>query len=249
MKIKELIFSFCCVFLLSPASRAQDTEWLVAPYLWYPGISLDQSGDGGSGGISGSELLSKTNAVGMIRIEAAQNQWGVTFDYIFLSLADSQRVDLPVFPGGGSGINADVDLTVLEFAGFYRPTGRDEGFQFLAGLRSIDVDKILLVTPPLGAPTQRFEDSDRVTDFMLGARYKHRFTDRWDFTARGDFSFGDSEGTLNLLTGLGFRFNDLFAMNLGYRHVNLEYQSRETGGSETTEIELTGPTLGFLFRF
>ena len=248
MRFIAITVSAVCTLLMANDGRAQDTEWLVAPYLWYPDISLDQS-SGGGGGISGSDLLSKTDAVGMIRIEAAQNRWGLTFDYIFLGLADSRAFNLPSFPGGGTGVNANLDLTVIEFAGLYRPSGRDEGLQYLAGLRSIDAEKLLLVTPPLGAPTQRFESSERVTDFMLGLRYQHRFTNRWDANLRGDFSFGDSEGTLNLLAGIGFRFNDLFAMNLGYRHVNLEYESVEGGVTESTEIELSGPTLGFLFRF
>ncbi len=231
------------------AFAAGDTQWLVAPYLWYPAISLGQSSSGGGGGISGSDLLSKTDAVGMIRIEAAQDHWGVTFDYIFLSLADTRSVALPAPPGGNVDVRGDLDLSVIEFAGFYRPTGNDSGVNYLAGLRSISTDKALLVTPPFGGPTQRFEGDNRVTDFMLGARYLHRFNDHWNLTARADFSFGDSEGTFNLMGGLGYRFNDLFAINLGYRHVNLEYEGAVDGVSETTEIELSGPTLGLLFRF
>jgi hypothetical protein len=39
----------------TPALAAGEAEWLVAPYLWYPDISLDQSaGDGG--GISASDV-------------------------------------------------------------------------------------------------------------------------------------------------------------------------------------------------
>ncbi len=249
--MKYRITSLIAVAILlnaTESSAQSDTEWLVAPYLWYPDISLDQS-SGGGGGISGSDLLSKTDAVGMIRIEAARDRWGLTFDYIFLSIADSRDVALPTPPGGNLDVRGDLDLTVIEFAGFYRPSGSETGINYLAGLRSIDADKVLLVTPPFGGPSERFEGDNRVTDLMLGARYLHRFNDHWDLTARADLSFGDSEGTFNLLAGLGYRFNDLFAVNLGYRHVNLEYEETDDGAAVTTELTLSGPTLGLLFRF
>ena len=236
-------------FAMTEGAVAQDTEWLVAPYLWYPDISLEQS-SGGGGGIGGSDLLELTDAFGMIRIEGARGRWGATFDWMFLGMSDDRVVDLPLLPPGGQFmLRGEVDLTVIEFAGFYRPSGDETGIQALFGLRNISVDKLLLATPPLGGPTQRFEGDDDFTDVMLGARFLHRFNDRWDLSARGDYSFGDSEGTVNLLGTVGFRFNDLFAMNLGYRYASLEYQDSDPGVAESTTIDLSGPILGFLFRF
>lgn len=230
------------------AHAAGDTDWIVAPYLWYPDISLDQSSGGGGGGISASDLLSKTDAAGMIRVEVARNRWGLSVDYLYLSVADNRNVTIPLPPNPTLGVRADLDLTVFEFTGIYRPTGEEAGISYLAGLRSISTDKVLLVTPPDG-PTERFEGDESVTDFLLGARYLHRFNNRWDLSGRADYSFGDSEGTWNLIGTLGFRFNDLFAINLGYRHASLEYESNANGGVEITTIELSGPLLGFVFRF
>ncbi len=68
-------------------------------------------------------------------------------------------------------------------------------------------------------------------------------------TLRGDLSFGDSEGTINLLASVAYRFNKTFALNLGYRHVEIEFEDNASGVSETTDIEMSGPLLGFLFRF
>jgi hypothetical protein len=232
----------------SPAFAVGETEWLVAPYLWYPDISLDQSSGGGGGGISASDLLSKTDAAGMIRMEVARNHWGLTVDYLFLSVSDSRNLSLPFPPDTSGNVQADLDLTVFEIAGFFRPSGNDQGIDYLVGLRSISSDKVLLITPPTG-PTQRFDGDESVTDVMFGARYLHHFTDRWDLNLRGDYSLGDSEGTWNLLASAGFRFNDVFAINLGYRHASLEYEEDTDGETNTTTIELSGPILGFLFRF
>ncbi len=234
----------------APLVGAQQTEWLVAPYGWLPAISLDQSaddGDSGGGSVSGSDLLDKTDAVGMIRVEAARNRWGGTLDYIFLALSDQV-----VIPGLGPlpdvGVRTELDLTVLELAGFWRPTGDDSGMNYLLGIRTIGADKELLVTPE-GSPTQSFQSDADFTDVLVGARYLHRFGERWDFTMRADLSFGDTDGTLNLLTSVGYRFPGPFALNLGYRHATIEYSNRVDGVKEDVEIELTGTFVGFVFRF
>lgn len=234
---------------LPAVAAASDTEWLVAPYGWLPDVSLGQSSDGSGGSISGSKLLEKTDTAGMIRIEAARDSWGLSLDYIFLALSDERTVPLtsPIAPA--AIVRADLDLEVVEFGGFFRPTGDAEGVNYLFGLRNIQSEKTLLVTPTQGSPTSRFDDDSSVTDVYLGARYLHRFNDRWDLTLRGDYGFGDSEGTPNLLASTGFRFNDTFAIQLGYRHIELEYEDSSSGAVETTEIELSGAFLGLVFRF
>ncbi len=235
--------------LLPAAAAAQDRSWLVAPYGWLPAVSLGQSSDGSGGGVSGSSLLDKTDAAGMIRVEYARNRWGLTLDYIFVALSDERTVSLtfPISPN--ATVRGELDLEVLELGGFYRPTGDAEGINYLFGLRRIDAEKTLLVTPLPASPPARFDDDASVTDVMLGARYLHRFNRRWDLTLRGDYSFGDSEGTLNLLASTGFRFSEAFAVQLGYRYADLEYEDSSSGAVETTEIELSGAYLGVIFRF
>jgi len=236
--------------LVPTLSLAEGVDWLIAPYGWLPDISLDQSSDssGGGGGISGSDLLSKTESAGMLRFEVARNRWGLTLDYIFLSLADQTMLSAPPPFTVNVDIDADLDLDVIELGGFYRPSGEISGVNYLLGVRQIAVDKIILATPSIGT-SQRFETDADVTDVFLGARYIHRVGNRWDFNLRGDYSFGDSEGTLNLLGSVGFRVAGPFGLQLGYRHAVIEFEEDVNGVPETTEVSLSGPYLGFVFRF
>jgi hypothetical protein len=246
--IRNVSFSLLLLLLLAPpVSVAAETEWLVAPYIWLSDITLDQS-SGVSGGISASDLLDKTDSAGMIRIEAARNRWGFTADYLWVGLSESVTIPLPP-PFLGFGLNAELDVSIFELGGFFRPSGSDSGIDYLFGLRNINVDKTLIAIPPLGGPAQRFDGDSDFTDVFGGARYLHRINDNWDLNLRGDYSFGDSEGTWNLLAGIGYRFNKTFALNLGYRHLAIEFEDNVSGGVETTDIELSGPLLGFLFRF
>ncbi len=235
---------------LWPASAsAQKTEWLIAPYGWLPAVTLGQSSDGSGGGVSGSDLLEKTDTAGMIRVEAARGRWGISLDYLFLALSDDQTVPLtfPIAPA--ASIRSDLDLGVLELSAAFRPSGDSEGVSLLVGLRNIQADKTLLVIPLPAAPPASFVGDANTTDVMLGARYLHRVNDRWDLTVRGDYSFGDSEGALNAVASAGFRFNQAFALQFGYRYFDLEYEDTATGTTEKTEIDLSGSFIGFVFRF
>lgn len=249
--MRPTLRSFMVLLALTPAlSSAEEIDWLIAPYLWLPAISLDQTIDtgGGGGGISASDLLSKTESAGMIRFEAARKRWGLTVDYIWLSLADQTSLQAQPPLNIGIDIDGELDLTVIEFGGFYRPTGKIEGVNYLLGVRQIGTDKHIVATPNNGQP-QVFDSDSDVTDIFLGGRYIHRFNDRWDFNIRGDYSFGDSEGTLNLLASVGMRVAGPFGLQLGYRHAVIEFEEDVDGVQNTTEISLSGPYLGFVFRF
>jgi len=232
--------------LAQPVTAAAQAEWLVAPYVWLSDVTLDQS-SGVSGGISASDLLDKSDAVGMIRIEVAMNRWGLTFDYLWLSVSGGATIRLPD-PLGRVDLNAELDNSIVELGGFFRPSGKDTGIDYLFGVRNINSDRTLIAIPRIGPP-QRFDGDSTFTDVFAGARYLAHFGNKWDFNLRGDYSFGDTEGTWNLLATVGYRFNKTFAMNLGYRHLAIEFEDTEDGTAVTTDIEMSGPLLGFLFRF
>ncbi len=243
----HLIAAF--VLMLTPLiSVADDAEWLVAPYIWGTHVTLGQS-SGPGGSISASDLLDKADAVGMIRVEVARNRWGLTLDYLFLGVSDSRVVPVPSPPPTNISVIAELDTNIVELGGFFRPSGSDSGVDYLFGFRNIDVEKTLLLTPSGGGPTERFDSDSSFTDVFAGARFLHRFNDNWGLTLRGDLSFGDSEGTINLIASVGYRFNKTFALNLGYRHLEIEFEDDDSGVAETTDIEMSGPLLGFLFRF
>lgn len=235
---------------LAPGLAATaDTVWLVAPYGWLPTVNVDQTfddGSGGGGGSSGAEVLSKIDFAAMLRAEVARDRWGAMFDYIYVSLAD--QTTFSPLPAIRIDIDGDLDLDVLELGAFYRVSGEAHGVDLMLGARRIKVDLGLVLTRQDFQP-RPLKVSAEVNDAFLGARYRHPFGERWDFSLRGDYGFGDSDGTVNLIAGIGVQFNDTFGMKFGYRYADLELEVEVEGEPEAMNILMSGPYVGLLFRF
>ena len=234
---------------LAPGLAAADTEWLLAPYGWLPTVSVDQTFDDGSDGGSsggGAEVLSKLDFAVMLRAEVARGSWGAMLDYIYVSLAD-QTTYSPL-PAVDIGIDGDLDLEVLELGGVYRLAGEAGGLDLLLGLRRIDVDLGIVLTR-LDRPPRPLQVAAEIDDAFIGARYRLPFGERWNATLRADYGFGDSNGTLNVIAGVGVRFSQTVGMHAGYRHANIEFEEVLQGAREETDITLSGPFVGLTFRF
>ena len=248
MKIRKSSLAAVLSLLIIPGlSAAQEGEWLVAPYIWASDVSWDLSARG-DGTVEFSDIVDKLDGAALIRIEYVRNKIGFTFDYISMSLSDRTNISTPGPLPISIDIRADVDLTVFEAGVFYRPSATDSGFDILAGMRDTDVDSTLLVTPA-NLPTERFDTGKGFTDIYVGARYLHRFSESWDFSIRGDYGFGGSDGALNLMAGVGWRSRGAFGMSLAYRHLAFELDQKVEGEAVTNELDFSGPALGFLFRF
>jgi len=228
-------------------AAAQEGEWLVAPYIWAADVSWDLSSRG-DGTVAFSDIVDKLDGAALIRIEYVRNKIGFTFDYVNMSLSDRTNISTPGPLPVSIDIRAEVDLTNFEAGVFYRPSATDSGVDFLAGVRDTNIDSTLLVTP-INTQPQRFDTGKGFTDIYLGARYLHRFSEAWDFSIRGDYGFGGSDGALNLMAGVGWRSRGAFGMSLAYRHLAFDLDQRVEGEPVTNEFDFSGPALGFLFRF
>lgn len=248
MRLKRIGLAVLSLGLLAPGlAAAQQTNWLVAPYIWASDVGWDISSRG-SGSVAFSDLVDKLDGAGIVRVEYVQDTFGLTFDYVGISLSDSRRISTPGPGPIDIDIRSGVDMTVFEGGAFWRPSRTDSGFDLLAGLRNVDVDTNLIVTPGDTQP-QRFDADSSFTDLYVGARYLHRFTQTWDAVIRADYGFGGSEGALNIVVGLGWRSAGTFGMALAYRHLSFDIDQRIAGEPTTNEFDFKGPALGFLFRF
>ncbi len=245
---KTGLAALLALFSMPGVSAAQQPgEWLVAPYIWASDVGWDISSRG-DGTVAFSDILDKLDGAGLIRVECTRNKIGFTFDYVGMSLSDSRRISTPGPVPVDISIRAGLDLTVFETGVFYRPSATDNGLDIIGGIRYIDADSDLIVTPGSTQP-QRFDTGDSFTDFFVGARYLYRINDTWDVSARGDYGFGGTDGALHFVAGVGWRSRGPFGMSLVYKYQSFEFDQRVDGEPATSEFDFTGPALGFMFRF
>ena len=250
--------------LILPAGLAEAQEatwdWTVAPYLWASSVGLDLAvaDDTTIGGDAAfKDLLDKVDTAFMGHLEARKGAWGMYLDTIYLDLSESKSV--AIGPGGpilgDLGADARMKMKIYDAGGAYRLSKPDDGVQVdvLGGLRyiAVDVDALLTLPGPVLDPVD-IRTGPSETDLMVGVRAIGRFAQRWHWALRGDLSFGGSEGTYNGLASLGYTFgeSDLFTMTLGYRYMSIEMDgTTQRNNRSSADISLSGPVLGFIFKF
>lgn len=245
----------------SSSANADGLEWTIAPYLWASDVGLDLriNDDPVLGGdVSFDDLLDKVDTALMGHAEVRGERWGAFVDLIYIDLSDGQVI--PVGPGNPIGGDVIVDnslkLQIYELGGLYRFTKQGaaaSNFDFIFGARQIEMDLDINVTlpgPGGGQPSLGTDNSE--TDIFAGFRFIGKFNDRWGYKARADYGAGGTEGALNFLATIGYTFGQsgLFTLDVGYRYFTVELEkSLADNATANTDITMSGPVVGFIFKF
>ncbi len=237
-----------------PAFQEQEEEktwsFLIRPYVLF--VNID--GDASVGRLSGVDLdidtgdvLGSLELAGMINAEAFHKSgWGVVVDYAFMDLEDDHKG-----PFGRGLAEVEVFQGVFEAFGAYRFETELATVDAFAGIRWWDIE--LDVDFSLG-PLQdnRTRKSDWI-DPVVGARAHVPIGDRWFWLVHGDIGgFGvESDFSWQAITGFGYRFSDLFSIDLRYRAIGVDYEEGTSGMRSHFEYDTIthGPTIGFGFHF
>jgi hypothetical protein len=239
-----------------PAAASSDWEWTIAPYVWAAGVSLDVEANGNlvlGGDATFPDILDKLDIAGMLHFEARQGPAGLLVDGLYLSLSDesSSSGNAPI--PNGTMADTNLKMGIYELGGFYRPGGGKTGFDFLFGARDVDVSQNTDVTfpGPLGVTTS-FDGSKNYLDAFVGARVSVPLGARCNFLARGDVAGGGTDITWNGVASFGFSFDKAgkYTLQAGYRYMHIELgQTTDRGTDITNTVVLSGPVVGFGFRF
>lgn len=131
--------------------QAAEWEWILTAYLWGSDTSVDVfvSDEPVFGGdLEFSDLLDKLEFGAQRHFEGRRGKGGFFLDTTFLNTADSQIIEAqPPLPGG-TEVRTDAKLILVEAGGFIRPGGDAHGFDLLFGVRVIDIDMDIDITPP-----------------------------------------------------------------------------------------------------
>jgi hypothetical protein len=241
-------------------SRADDLNWMIAPYLWASDVGLDLvvNNDPIIGTeVPFKEILDKLDSVFMGHFELSSDNFGAFLDTVYIGLADSAVI--PFGPGGpilgDALVDTDLTMKLFELGVFYRMGSTDPGstaFDIVGGVRLVDAEQnINIILPGPGATPVDMNIDSSETDIFIGGRIVGTLSDKWHYTVRADYAGGGTEGTVNAIGAFGYTFGQsgLFSLDLGYRYMNIELKNEDSGTTTETEITMSGPILGFIFNF
>lgn len=218
-------------------------DWIIAPYGWAASVGTDlrttTPPSESSVDTSFNDLIDKIDGAFMVRAEGQGDKFGIFADFTYLGLADGND-------RRGFHSETDFDTRLIDVAMVWSPDpDRFNGFETFAGVRVLDTDFTTVLTPNNPAfPTVIIDNNETLTDFLLGARWTHQFNDRWGMTLRGDGSWGDTDGTWNAQI-LGQYHMTHGSWAFGYRYMDLGFEP----GNNHVSVELSGPVIGYAFRF
>jgi len=250
----KILFSALAAVTLALAANpanADNDKWSYAiePYL----IAVAIDGDVGIGRVDGvdidvdfDDILDTLQLGGMLHFEAHQeNDWGFALDYVFFDLSKNKTGTR------GAVVDADVFLGVFEALLIKGPGLGDEGLDYIAGLRWLNIEVDVDIDPVILPGTISRKPEESFVDAFIGARWKKQINEKWLFSLRGDVGGGASDFTWQVITGFRYSFRDSMALDLGYRALGIDYETGTSGQPDYFKYDTTsaGPLVGFVFNF
>lgn len=243
--MKNWLCAFCLV-AAGPAA-AQDWRYDASIYLWFPqtNVTVDTPLGTVEGELSISDALQDLDFAFMGAVEARNGPWGIIGDFVYFDIS----ADDPTRRGAlFSEVAVDTKLTLLSAYGMYRvledPT---VSLDFGLGLRAVWTDVTTSFVGNL-AQSRQFETDDNWVDPLIAARVKAEFNEDWYgalFLDGGGFGVG-SDSTYQVLATVGYRINENWAVQGGYRYMSIE---KDAGDASDIDIDLSGPIIGAVYSF
>jgi hypothetical protein len=245
------------------ATRADDWQFGVTPYLWLPNIeangAADAPPDGGEPAfeVGPVDYLDNLDFVLMLAGEARHGNWSLRSDVIYIDFSNQRSAVKTVsgpggiveFPVNAGTTSSFTGLEVQMTAGYWIVDQPRRSVELFGGLRYLDInfeldwefDAPIDLLPQSG----HIEQSAAPLDAIVGTNARFGLGDgKWFIPLHADFGTGDSSLTWQLSAGVGYSFSwgDLLFV---YRH--LEYQHDD--GELFEDLALSGPAFGASFRF
>ena len=228
-----------------PARAAKDIDWIVAPYVWLPTITVDfetprdGDGSGGAGEDTFPDILDELDGAFLGYVEAQGDHWGGSMNLLYLGLESDEPFEIAL-------TSSDLDTTIVDAAVVYSfDRERFQGFELYGGLRYVDIGYeagIDFTNPALASRTVDIRDS--YADFLLGARWRDDFGKRWGYALEADASTGGTEGTFSTCARLLYHMKK-GAWAFGWRYLEGEIDPDRS----KLDIELNGALVGYAFEF
>lgn len=244
--VVALLFIIISSFSQNDSIKGSEWNFTVGPYLLVPNMS-------GNVAIGAAEIevdadpediLENLDFAAMLYFEASNADWAITFDLLYMKLGKSGVV--PIDRSAEIGLK-QLGLTIT---GLYRV---NPWLEAGIGGRINSINQNAKIAPGQG-PFQGVDVSDTKTWFdpIFAARASTKIKDGdWKLALSGDIGgFGmGSDLTWQVRPTVGYQFTNVFAMDLSYRWLGIDYKTGAGPNRFLYDMVISGPELGFLFSF
>ncbi len=240
--IRNLLTATAVLCMAAPAVMAEDWSGQVTPYVWAAGFGGDITPFTGAPTLSFdksfSDVVDDLDGAFFLSGYARRGELVLMGDLSWSSSSKSGLVP-PGLPAGGK--LTQRSLTLL--AGWRAVNNQGFTLDLLGGARAWNIRSSVSVAGGLvqAAPGKDFVDP------ILAARANIAMGPQWSAVVYADFGgFGvGSENTSQVLATVNYEMNDNLWLSVGYRQLNVDYQS----GGTAVDVQMGGPLFGATWRF
>lgn len=274
--MKAIRLAVAASVMLMPGAVAAETgsgegwdyEWTI--YGWLKGVKGESNGTELDLDFW-DDIVDRLEGAFMTSFEAERGLLTLFAQYEYSKIAADGKLTRErdiILPGLGlpATVSAAADVEVEDKqhtfelgAGYTLSETRHSRWQILGGAKYFDYSlvaelKNVTVTVPgigdvfLGGRKTRSEDT--WWHPFLGGAYTRHLSDSWRLRLRGDYGRLDADNTSWMAEALlDWRFNDWGALEIGYRHLEIDYDNGSNSDSYTYDIEESGPRVGLIVHF
>ena len=254
MKKHYFLLPLLCLFVI--ASNAQDSptvkhKWnfVAEPYLMFPNMN----GTIGLGtlpdaplDLNPGDILNHLQMGAMVYLEAHNDKWAVSSDFLYMKLGQDVTPNKIINKG-----DVTMKETVWEATGMYRVI---PWLEVGAGLRLYSINTVLNLNYKTGLvfDTARTESLTKTwVDPIVITRITAPFKGKCLLQLRADIGgFGiGSKFAWQIQVDAGYKFSKLFQATVGYRYIDVDYESGSGSDRFLYNIATFGPTIRFAFNF
>lgn len=173
---------------------------------------------------------------------ARKGDWGFWLEGFYADLEADAEISSIFY----KGIEYNLQLEFYTLGGSYAVIRDDvNDLRLVFGARYLSVKNDFVLLPGIFKGGRLYDQAEWV-DPLVGVRFSHHFTDRLNFKLTALVAvFGESEEMYDLFAGGAYGFGSLGEFIVGYRHI--KYDSRK--GDFVFDVELSGPIIGYQFKF
>ena len=230
-----LVASLIIGTLQSPFAVAEgDVRYRLMPYLWTAGMDVEigRPGNTREVDVSFSDYVDFIDLGAAFIFEARGDRWLVATNFLWVRLGE--EFDLPA-----DITEVEIDEILVEAFVGYRPSGWENAW-LVGGVRYLGLETDI--------DFANINDVSRSRDFAdpyVGISWEPRRGD-WEYILQADIGGGiDADFAWSVSLGAAYHFNDRYALAVGYRFIDIDFEDDEFVFDGTMD----GIQIGLIFTF